>query len=877
MKNNFNFFYLVIYFVFCLNFLAHGNEQFNFDVTEIEINKNGNEIKGLKRGKISTNEGLTIDADTFKFNKILNQLHANGNIIIKDVTQNITIFAEKISYDKDKEIIVSEGNVRLNNDSIKITANKILYLKLDNIISAEEEVIAEDKLKDLKIFTNKITYFKSLEKIVTDDETEAIIHSKYKFNSKNVLYLKDSAELSSNHKTKIIKFEKELFESDDFIFDINKELLKATNILINDNIKNSKELSNNLYFNNGFFDLKNEKFTAGQTEIVLKKNAFNNSNNDPRLKGISSTSNKGITTINKGVFTSCKKTDKCPPWRIEAKKITHDKNKKQLIYSDALLKIYDFPIFYFPKFFHPDPSVERQSGFLQPKLSDSKILGTSMSLPYFYAISENRDYTLKPTFFSKDSQMFQAEYRQENKNSSFISDFSLTNNFKSSETKEKNSITHIFSKFDLDLNLDNFNYSKMKFSLEKVSNDTYLKVFDNILSNTNLKPSSNDTLISEVKLSLNHSKYDFNAGVSSYEDLRKVNSDRFQFILPYYDFSTNLVSNNYGIVDFTSRGNNDLKDTNNLETRIINDISFESQDKIFYNYGNINKFGLHFKNTNAVGKNSSKYSSDPQLDLMSIFEFNSSLPLIKLNDYYSHTLTPKVSFRINPNNMKKYTDDDRIITADNIFNINRLSIDDSFEAGKSITYGFGFRRENINDANRYSQFNLASVIRDGEENNIPKKNNLNKKNSNIFGSVDHSISNFLELGYDFSVDNNFEQFDYNAIGLDVSVNNFVTKFNFIEENNIMGDKSSIENITTLNINENNFFSFQTRRNRKINLTEYYDLVYEYKNDCLTAGIKYKKTFYEDRELKPNEDLLFTITLIPLTSVDQKINQGLYRK
>ena len=93
----------------------------------------------------------------------------------------------------------------------------------------------------------------------------------------------------------------------------------------------------------------------------------------------------------------------------------------------------------------------------------------------------------------------------------------------------------------------------------------------------------------------------------------------------------------------------------------------------------------------------------------------------------------------------------------------------------------------------------------------------------------------------------------------------------------MGDKSSIENITTLNISENNFFSFKTRRNRKINLTEYYDLVYEYKIDCLTAGIKYKKTFYEDRELKPTEDLLFTITLIPITSVDQKISQGLYRK
>ena len=26
---------------------------------------------------------------------------------------------------------------------------------------------------------------------------------------------------------------------------------------------------------------------------------------------------------------------------------------------------------------------------------------------------------------------------------------------------------------------------------------------------------------------------------------------------------------------------------------------------------------------------------------------------------------------------------------------------------------------------------------------------------------------------------------------------------------------------------------------KIDLTEYYDLIYEYKNDCLIAGIKYK--------------------------------------
>ena len=70
--------------------------------------------------------------------------------------------------------------------------------------------------------------------------------------------------------------------------------------------------------------------------------------------------------------------------------------------------------------------------------------------------------------------------------------------------------------------------------------------------------------------------------------------------------------------------------------------------------------------------------------------------------------------------------------------------------------------------------------------------------------------------------------------------------------------------------------FKTRRNRKISLTEYYDLVYEYKNDCLVAGIKYKKTYYQDRDLIPAEDLLFSITLFPLTKYETKVDQDLYK-
>ena len=83
---------------------------------------------------------------------------------------------------------------------------------------------------------------------------------------------------------------------------------------------------------------------------------------------------------------------------------------------------------------------------------------------------------------------------------------------------------------------------------------------------------------------------------------------------------------------------------------------------------------------------------------------------------------------------------------------------------------------------------------------------------------------------------------------------------------------TISNKTTYKVDENNSFSFTTRRNKEISLTEYYDFSYEYKNDCLTAGIKYNKTFYQDSDLVPEENLFLTVSFIPLTKYERSIYQ-----
>ena len=145
------------------------------------------------------------------------------------------------------------------------------------------------------------------------------------------------------------------------------------------------------------------------------------------LEGASLSLNKNETIVKKGIFTSCKKNDDCPPWSLQSSEIKHDKVKKTINYKNAWLKIYDKPIIYFPKFFHPDPTVERQSGFLMPSLVNSSTIGNSLRIPYFAAISENKDLTITPRFYTKGDFMIQNEFRQVEKNYQNILDFSFKN------------------------------------------------------------------------------------------------------------------------------------------------------------------------------------------------------------------------------------------------------------------------------------------------------------------------------------------------------------------------------------------------------------------------------------------------------------------
>ena len=296
---------------------------------------------------ISKNE---VSAEKFEYNIDKEVIVAENNVFVEDKVRKYEIYSDYLKYLRKKETIFTEGNSRAINliSKNEVSAEKFEYNIYKEILNISKNVILINNLENIKIFSEFISYNQKEDKIFSSGSTEALIDEKYKFFSEDVLLLNKTMQLSSKKNTKI-EDNINLYKLDKFQYSINKNELKGENILINSNFQLPN--SDKFYFSNAIINLNSQDFLAKDTKINIHKNVFNNPENDPRLYGSSSSKKNNKIIVKKGIFTNCKKRDGCPPWSIQADQILHDKDKKQLSYDNALLKIYDFPVFIFQNSF----------------------------------------------------------------------------------------------------------------------------------------------------------------------------------------------------------------------------------------------------------------------------------------------------------------------------------------------------------------------------------------------------------------------------------------------------------------------------------------------------------------------------------------------
>ena len=528
--------------------------------------------------------------------------------------------------------------------------------------------------------------------------------------------------------------------------------------------------------------------------------------------------------------------------------------KKEISYNDALLKIYDMPVAYFPKFFHPDPTVKRKTGFLIPSIQNSSNSSNFLNIPFFYAVAENKDFTFKPRLYAEEKFLFQSEYRQKNLDNDHIMDFSIYND------KDGKSKNHFFYKYNKKSKVKNFETSKIDFKIQQTSDDKYLKsnkldgkIIDDlgILENSlNIDLYSNDLSI--------------NLNTTIYENLNKQNNDRFEYIFPKI-----LLTKNFGNIynlngNFSFKSDTEIRqyNTNVLEKENINDFIFNSNNKI-NKFGFLNNHQFLLRNTNSENNNSD-YKNKKSFYLSSMYQYNSTLPMIKESNKYRNILKPRLSIKAAPNHTKNERNLERKTDITNIYSIDRITGNSSIEGGLSLVYGLDYSALNKSKKREVFNFKLANNFRFKENDDLSNMNQIDEKTSNIFNEISYQPNNFLSLKYNSSIKNNLEDLAYESLESKFNIYNFITEFDYVNENNTSDKNSYLSNKTTYLLSESNNFQFSTRKNKTKDLTEYYNLMYQYKNDCLAASIEYNKDFYSDGDLKPQESILFKLTITPFT-------------
>tara|TARA_B100000575_G_C23132566_1_gene657224 strand:+ start:37 stop:2421 length:2385 start_codon:yes stop_codon:yes gene_type:complete len=763
-------------------------------------------------------------ADQFKFETSKIEFLNNGDLIKAEDGKAISlknkteIEAKIFNYEKKLDLLKAfNGVAHYKSEKIKIIFNEIILDQKNSITTATDNIKIIDLEKKITIETNSIRF----------DKNKSIIES-----------------LSYS---KIVDDNNNFLSADALVYDLKKGILKLENAYL-------KDVNDNIFeIDFAFFDTINDELVGKDVVLNLNNQTFNEQN-EPRIKGRSIIYKNRFTEIANGIFTTCKKNDKCPPWQLTAKKISHDADKQVINYNNALLKVYDIPVMYFPKFFHPDPTIKRKSGFLIPSIKNSPNSNSYLSLPYYTVLSQNKDITFSPRFFTDDKFLLQSEYRQVNKNSSHETDLSFF------DEKKKDTKTHFFYKYNRVFDFAYFEDSNFNFKLEKTSNDTYLranKLTSPLIKNYNI-------LENTINLDLYSEKLSINSEIKVFEDLDKTSSDRYEFILPKINFIKRFDAPDNLDGNFFVKSNNFIRSyaTNIMEKININDFIFNSNPKISKS-GFYNNYDLIIRNVNSDTTNSDEYKKDENFYLSGIFQYNSSFPLVKETADSLSIFKPKISFKLSPRHTKDLSDKDgNRLDVNNIFNIDRLSSNNSIEGGSSVSFGGDYSIFDENKSREIFEIKIANNLRFEKNDDLPNNNQIGEKTSNFFSEFSFRPNDNFTSKYSASTKNNLTDINYENLNVEISLNNFVTTFDYLNENNTTDKNSYLTNTTKYSLNKANSVSFSTRENKSSNLTEYYNLMYEYKNDCLAASVEYNKDYYDDRDIKPEETLFFKLTIIP---------------
>ncbi len=683
--------------------------------------------------------------------------------------------------------------------------------------------------------------------------------SKNLFSNEDLPFILNANKIENNDKTLIIAKGdveiiqgKEVLRADYLEFDKEKNKAYAkgnVSILDKDGVVYFADYAEiDKGFKNGF---------TKNISILFPDNSKIAASNGKRFKG-------QISRLKKALYSACNcdDPDKKPTWQIKATEVVHDSKRKKITYKNAFLEFLGFPVAYTPFYSHPDPSVKRQSGFLFPRYTSNSELGTIIGTPYYFSLSPHKDLTVEPMYIGNQRPLIYSQYRQKFQNGEINVDTSFTNAERRTRVKTYSNKFrgHLFVNGKFDHN----EFWRYGFNIKRSTDDTYLSRY--------LFEGATDRLHSDFYIEgFDDKNYFIATGVATQVQSSAYQSNKTPLVLPSIDYNFQSEKTKFGFIDFNanllSLTRRQGADTRKISLQPI--LTYPLID----NFGNRYKFQAkttissymlsHVQRTGKADYKGFKSRIHPEL------LFGWDLPLQKKQNGKNFIIKPQAALILAPNrgsdNEIPNEDSDSFEFGEtHLFNSSLYPGNDKIEkSNQRIDYGLNFKIQS-EENNLSSDFFIGQSYRFRKNNNFSKTSGLNDNLSDLIGRIGFGFGKNINLSYRFLL-NKDSFFSTRRDQFRISTKIYNTDMNinyiFLEPTSGISDERE-----ELNLSLTHYFNdnYSLRYSIKDDMTNSGGLLGQslslrFDNECFTTDIGLNRSYYLDREIKPNDTFMITFT------------------
>lgn len=578
-----------------------------------------------------------------------------------------------------------------------------------------------------------------------------------------------------------------------------------------------------------------------------------------RVAGTGARRSNGVKTeVRNAVYSPCNLCEEdpsaAPMWQLKAVRVIHNSEEKRVEYRDAWLEVFGVPVIYTPYLSHPDPTVKRRSGLLAPSFSSSSELGFRVQTPYFWAIDEYQDATFTPMITTDGGSGAILEYNKNFEKGQIRANGSFVVN--DPDRGERGYID-----FESEYHINKT--WRAGLDVETASDDTYSRRygFD-----------TESVLISRGYIEGFKGKNYQSVNAYAFDDLRSDSESRNSpIVLPIYDF--NYVGNRDrtgGITSFDFNAMNLIREKGDVSTRRI---SFRPRwDRPFRgNYGELYNASVSLA---ADGYHSSNVNQDDNSEFTGFAgrvlpraSLSWRLPLIRPGETFNNTVEPIVKVVSAPNvgrtslipneDSPEIEFDETNLLSDNLFDgLDRI------EGGTRVSYGMNWIVTGKKEGS--ASFFLGQAYRPREDSNFGPGTGLDDNFSDVIGRIHFRPNQFADITYRTQLSPDDLGVQRNELTGSIGPSSLKANASYI----FIGQQpnSEFEGREELNAS----LSSQINENLSTNFTSLYDiedsdlrslgLQVVYENECLKFTSQLSRSFFEDRDLRPEDRITFTIVL-----------------